>query len=393
MQDNEKLDLVLERFYQRFNKYNTKVLQKIGKAIKEIGEVSPSEVYQLGQELKYGMELDDLLEELARISGQSVLDIDTLLDRVAEENVDFAEKYYKAKNKEFVNYKNNEPLQRYVESIKQETYGTFKNLANSTNVGFTFKGADGKAVFRPFRDAYRDVIDEAVYNISSGVKDYQSAMRNVINQLADSGVKIHEESVAYRSGYNRRIDSSVRQNVLDGVRKVNIGVQEQIGSEIGADGVEVSSHFPCAEDHWQIDGRQFSKKRFEKINSTLDRPVGTYNCKHFVFSIILGIDEPQYSKNALFKIRQKNNETVEYEGKTYNKYEATQLQRKIETEVRRQKDRQIIARSSGDKDGIAKAQEKISQLTHKYNEFSNLAGLDTYKNRMSVTGYRRVKVK
>ena len=121
MQDNEKLDLVLERFYQRFNKYNTKVLKKIGEAIKKIGEVSPSEVYQLGQELKYGIELDDLLNELSRISGQSVLDVDRLLDRVAEENVDFAEKYYKAKNKEFVDYKNNEPLQRYVETIKQET--------------------------------------------------------------------------------------------------------------------------------------------------------------------------------------------------------------------------------------------------------------------------------
>lgn len=394
MQDNEKLDLILERFYQRFNKYNTKVLKKIGEAIKQIGEVSPSQAYQLGQELKYGIELDDLLEELAQLSGKSVLDVDRLLDRVAEENVDFAEKYYKAKNKKFVDYKNNEPLQRYVESIKQETYGTFKNLSNSTNVGFTFKSMDGKStIFRPFRDAYRNIIDEAVYNVSSGVKDYQSAMRSVINQLADSGVKIHEESVTYRSGYNRRIDSSVRQNVLDGVRKVNIGIQEQIGNEIGADGVEISVHFPCAEDHLDVQGRQYSKERFGKVNSNLDRPIGEYNCRHFIFSIIMGIDEPQYSKNALFKMRQRNNETVEYEGKTYNKYECTQVQRRLETAIRKQKDRQIIARSSGDKDGIAKAQQKISQLTQKYNDFSKTAGLQTYKNRLSVTGYRRVSTK
>lgn len=394
MQDNEKLDLVLERFYQRFNKYNTKVLKKIGEAIKKIGEVSPSEAYQLGQELKYGIELDQLLDELARLSGKSVLDVDRLLDRVAEENVDFAEKYYKAKNKEFVDYKNNEPLQRYVETIKQETYGTFKNLSNSTNIGFTFKSMDGKStIFRPFRDAYRNVIDEAVYNVTSGVKDYQSAMRTVINELADSGVKIHEESVTYRSGYNRRIDSSIRQSILEGVRKVNLGVQERIGDEIGADGVEVSSHFPCAEDHWIIDGRQYSKKRFEQVNANLDRPVGMFNCKHFIFSIILGIDEPQYSDNALFKMRQKDKETFEYEGKFYNKYEASQVQRKIETAIRKQKDRQIISRASGDKDGIAKAQQKISQLTHKYNEFSKTADLPTYKNRLSVTGYRRVSTK
>lgn len=393
MKDEKKLDLVLERFYQRFNKYNTKVLKKIGEAIKQIGEVSPSQAYQLGQELKYGIELDDLLEELAQISGKSVLDVDKLLDNVAKENVDFAEKYYEAKNKEFTPYEDNEELQRYVNTIKTETYGTFKNIAKSTNVGFTFKDKNDNAVFKPFKKAYRDIIDEAVYNVTSGVKDYQSAMRSSINAIADSGVKIHESSVQYKSGYNRRIDTSVRQNILEGVRKVNIGLQERIGDEIGADGVEISVHFPCAEDHLDIQGRQYSKEKFEKVNADLDRPIGTYNCRHFIFSIIMGVDEPQYTDNALFKIRQRNNETVEYEGKTYNKYEATQLQRQLETEIRKQKDRQIIGRASGDNIGIDKAQQKISALTQKYNEFSKLADLSTYKNRMSVTGYRRVKAK
>ena len=393
MKDNEKLELVLERFYQRFNKFNTKVLRKIGESIKEIGKVSPSEAYQLGQELKYGVMLDDLLKELSRISGQSVLDVDKLLDNVAKENVNFAEKYYEAKNKEFVPYEDNEELQRYVNTIKAETYGTFKNIAKPTSVGFTFKDKNDNTVFKPFKKAYRDLIDEAVYNVTTGVKDYQSAMRNTINGFADSGIKIHGAKVGYKNGYNRRIDTSVRQNILEGVRKVNIDLQERIGDEIGADGVEISVHFPCAEDHLDVQGRQYSKEKFEKVNADLDRPIGTYNCRHFIFSIIMGIDEPQYSDNALFKMRQRNNETVEYEGKTYNKYEATQLQRQLETEIRKQKDRQIIDRASGDNVGVDKAQQKISALTQKYNEFSKLADLSTYKNRMSVTGYRRVKAK
>lgn len=393
MKDNEKLDLILERFYQRFNKYNTKVLKKIGEAIKQIGEMPPSKAYQLGQQLKYGVELDNLLSELSKISGQSILDVKQLFDKVAEENVDFAEKYYKAKDKEFTEYKDNKPLQRYVKTIKKETYGTFKNLSKSTNVGFTFKDENNNTIFKPFKRAYRDLIDEAVYNVTTGVKDYQSAMRNTINDIADSGIKIHESSVKYKSGYNRRIDSSVRQNILEGVRQINLGVQERIGDEIGADGVEISVHFPCAEDHLDIQGRQYTKKAFEKMNANLDRPIGTYNCRHFIFSIVMGVDEQQYSDNALYKMRRRNNETIEYEGKIYNKYEATQLQRKIETAIRKQKDRQIIARASDDKEAITIAQQKISQLTQKYNEFSKTAGLDTYKNRLSVTGYRRVSTK
>ena len=83
---------------------------------------------------------------------------------------------------------------------------------------------------------------------------------------------------------------------------------------------------------------------------------------------------------------------IEYEGNKYTKYEATQVQRKLETAIRKEKDRQIIARASGDKDGVSIAQSNITTLTQKYNDFSRNAGLDTYKNRLSVANYKRVNV-
>ena len=393
MNDEKRLNAVLERFYNRFNKYNTKVLKTLGEAIKQFDGLTPSEAHKLAQELKYSTEIDQLLNELSRLSGKSLQEINELLDKVAKENVGFAEAYYEVKGKEFVPYKDNIQLKRYVETIKKETGETFKNLSKTRNIGFTFKDGADNTTFKPMKKTYRDLIDEAVYNVSSGVTDYQSAMRNTIKQLADSGIKVHEETTTYASGYNRRIDSSVRQNVLEGIRRVNIGVQERVGEELGADGVEISAHSPCAEDHLFINGRQFSKKEFEKINSNLERPVGEYNCRHFIFSIILGVNKPSFTGNQLRKIREDSLREVEYEGKKYTAYECTQIQRRLETEIRKQKDRQIIARSSGDKTEIANAQQKISQLTSKYNDFSQKAGLDTYKNRLVVSGYRRVSTK
>ena len=392
MKDEKKLDLVLERFYNRYNKFNTKVLETLGETIKQFDGLTPSQAHELAQTLKYNTEIDQLLNELSRLSGKSVQELDELFDKVAEENVGFAEEYYKIKGKDFIPYEENEQLRRYVETIKKETYGTFKNLSKSRNIGFTYK-QDDKVIFKPFKKAYRELIDEAVYKVSTGVSDYQSAMRNTIKQLADSGIKVHEETMTYKSGYNRRIDSSVRQNVLEGIRRINIGVQEQVGKEFGADGVEVSFHVPCAEDHWFINGQQYSKKEFAKINGDLDRPVGTLNCRHFVFSIVLGVNQPEYSQEYIRKMRQQSKEKIEYDGKKYTPYEATQVQRRLETEIRRQKDRQIIARSSGDKQEIANAQQKISQLTSKYKDFSNKAGLDVYKSRLSVAGYKRVSTK
>lgn len=393
MQDEEKLDKVLERFYNRYNKYNTKVLKKLGEAIKQFEGLTPSEAHKLGQGLKYNTDIEGLLQELSRLSGKSVQDIDELLDRVAKENTEFAKKYYEVRGKDYIPYEENDQLKRYVETIKKETNGTFKNLSKSRNIGFTFKDKNDRIIFKPMKKAYRDLIDEAVYNVSSGVIDYQSAMREVIRQLADSGVKVHESSTTYKSGYNRRIDSSVRQNVLEGIRQVNIGVQERVGEELGADGVEISAHVPCAEDHLDIQGKQYSNEKFEKINSNLDRPIGQYNCRHFIFSVILGVNEPSFSKNQLKNMKKDSLEKVSYKGKEYTKYEATQVQRKFETAIRQQKDRQIIARASGNMEEVGKAQQKISQLTSEYNNFSNTAGLDTYKNRLSVSGYRRIKAK
>ena len=392
MKDDKKLELLLERFYNRFNQYNTKVLEKLGEAIKKFDGVSPTTAHKIAQELKYGADMDDLMAELSKLSGKSIKDIEETFDLVAEENVAFAEVYAKAKNMEFVNYKDNEQLKRLVKGIAGETNATFKNLSRSRTIGFVLKDEKGKKTFKNLKETYRDLIDEAVFNVETGVSDYQSAMRGVMNQLADSGVKVHEEKVGYQSGYNRRIDSSVRQNVLTGVRKVNLSIQEQVGRDFGADGVEISAHSPCAEDHLSIQGKQFSNAEFKKLIASLARPIGEYNCRLFVFSIVLGVNQPSYSDKMLNQMNRESQSIIEYEGKTYTAYEATQVQRKLETAIRKQKDIQIIARASGDKDGVGMAQKNITSLTNKYNDFSKSAGLDTYKNRLTVSGYHRVSV-
>jgi hypothetical protein len=45
-----------------------------------------------------------------------------------------------------------------------------------------------------------------------------------------------------------------------------------------------------------------------------------------------------------------------------------QLQRKLELQVRKNKDIQILAKASGDMELVDESQKKIRQLTNKYNE-------------------------
>lgn len=388
--DNNKLKLAEERFYSRFEALNSEILQEFGKAISKFEGLSVSEAHKLAQQMKNGREIDKIMEDLEKASQLSRKDLEELLEIAAEENIEFANVYYEAKGMDKVSYKDSKQFQNIVKSVEKTTQGVFLNLSSTTAIKLLKDNGEG--YLKGIREAYEDVIDRCVLAVATGQMDYQKAMYDTIKQLSSSGVKKIFYDNEGKRAYARRLDSSVRMNILDGVRQVNIGIQEQVGKEFGADGVEVSHHVNCAPDHIHIDGQQFSKKKFEKINNNLTRPIASMNCRHFVFSIVLGVSSPLYTKKQLEEDRKNNEKGFEYEGKHYTLYEGEQLQRKIELAVRQQKDLQIIAKSSGDKDTISKAQSNITQLTQKYKELSKISGLPTKMDRMRVVGYQRVNV-
>lgn len=388
--DNNKLKLAEERFYSRFEALNSEILQEFGKTISKFEGLSVSEAHILAQQMKNGREIDKIMEDLEKASQLSRKDLEELLEIAAEENIEFANVYYEAKGMDKVSYKDSKQFQDIVKSVEKTTQGVFLNLSSTTAIKLLKDNGEG--YLKGIREAYEDVIDRCVLAVSTGQMNYQKAMYDTIKQLSSSGVKKIFYDNEGKRAYARRLDSSVRQNILEGVRQVNIGVQEQVGKEFGADGVEVSHHVNCAPDHIHIDGQQFSKKKFEKINNNLTRPVASMNCRHFVFSIVLGVSSPLYTKKQLEQDRKKNEKGFEYEGKHYTLYEGEQLQRKIELAVRQQKDLQIIAKASNDKDTISKSQSNITQLTQKYKELSKISGLPTKMDRMRVVGYQRVNV-
>ena len=164
-------------------------------------------------------------------------------------------------------------------------------------------------------------------------------------------------------------------------------------------------------DHADVQGRQFSNEEYKKLSDGevakdykgISRQLGhskngsyrhisEYNCYHKIFPIVLGVSKPEYTDKQLKEIQEKNEKGFEFEGKHYSNYEGTQLQRKIETEIRKAKDTQILARASEDNELVQESQARISLLTKKYNKLCQESGLQPKKIRMQVSGYRRIKV-
>lgn len=430
---NEELqEKLLSVFDKRFENYNTKVLEELGNVIKQFKNLTPSQAYELGQQLKYNTTIKDLLDELSKISGLSVKDLKAILEKVAKENIGFADVYYKARGLETPIYSENKALQRLVSSVYSISGAEFKNIAKST--GFRLLGDNGEPLLLNIDETYKYVIDKCVVAVSQGKETYQQSMRSTLKQLSSSGVR----KIEYESGYSRRLDTSIRMNVLDAVREVSNQSQMLFGEEFGYNAVEVSHHSNSAPDHsnndiengkFDIDGHQFVKLDilkeqikngiekeitlkdidevnhrvkckgkwhydFDYINNNLNRPVSTMSCYHYIFSIVLGVSRPQFTDKQLEEDKKKNNDGFEFEGKHYTFYEGEQLLNRIALEIRKSKDTQIMAKSSGDDDLILSSQTKITQLTTKYKQIVKVSGLpNKLASKGWVQGYRRISKK
>ena len=237
-------------------------------------------------------------------------------------------------------------------------------------------------------------MDRAVTEVQRGTSDYKAAIRRTIREAGQAGLRIVDSSrvVDYESGYSRRLDTAARMNVLDGMRHLNQSIMEEIGRQTGADGVEISAHMLCAEDHAPYQGRQFANDEFEQLQDSLARPFGEWNCKHSWWPILLGVSEPAYTPEQLQEYRDYSSEQVEIDGRTKSRYEWSQEMRRVETAVRQQKDVANLAKAAGDTTLRRQAQGRINALQDQYDRITQKTGLTPEEDRMSVSGFRRVKV-
>ena len=347
---------------------NQYVVERICKRIKQIGTITPSDAHRLKSAIEYaGADLQAIQKELERVTGLNAKELDRMFEDVAAENVDFANTYYKARGMEILkDYTENAALRSFVEAAKKTAADGVTNLSSTTMIGFK----SGKRVL-PLREYYIQTIDKAITFAQTGTVDYYTAMRSTVKEMARGGLR----RVTFDSGYSRRLDSQVRMNLLDGVRQLNMAMLEQTGKEFGADGVEISAHALCAPDHQHIQGRQYSLAEFERLNRSLERPIGELNCHHFTTPIVLGVSKPVYSASELREINKRSNAKVSYGGKTYTRYEASQRQRQLETAIRYAKDERDACVAAGDKLGATQARKKSAALTAEYKRFSEQAGL------------------
>ena len=410
MLSDEILDKLVERLVQRIEDVNIYALKDIARIIKELRSLRPSDVHKLIQIMQYGGDYKKIVQKLAEVNNVNEKEIYEIFDEVAKTDSQFAEQFYKYRNKNYISWRSNKELQDQVRAMAELTANEYRNLSRTLAFSRT---VNGKIQYTELSRVYQDIIDRGITAISQGKSTFDEEFRKTIKELSKSGIK----SVNWESGVVRRLDSAVRMNLKTGLRELHNENQRIIGRQIDADGVEITVHSNPAPDHQEAQGRQFSNEEYDKLQSTgyakdvngkeinlhrerirtkdyaeSFRPISQYNCYHYSFSIVLGVSKPLYSEEQLKEIIDRNNKGFEYEGKHYSMYQGTQLQRQIETAIRKEKDTQIMAKASGDNDLAQESQGKINQLMNKYVELSKISGLPTKMERIRVEGYKPVEI-
>lgn len=413
MLNEEYVNNLVDVLVRRIERVNTYTIKRIAEVLNELRDIPPSRAYDLAMILKYGGDFDKIVKELAKVTDLNEKEILEIFEQVAKKNLVFAKQFYEYRDMKYIPYEKNIALQEQVRAIAKITQDTYRNMSNS--LGFV-RIKNGRKVFTPLAKTYQEVIDEGVTALIQGKDSFNSALRNIVKELSKSGLK----TIDWESGYHRRLDSSVRMNLRGALRDYSIQLQEQFGEQFGADGIEVSVHDNPAPDHAHVQGHQFSinkydengnlieRGEFEKLQETgvakdykgkvIDihrqlkngdttedyRPIGQLNCYHYIYNIVLGVSKPQYSDKQLQDIIDENEKGFMLDGKHYTNYEGTQLQRKLETSIRKQKDRKIMAKTTGEKDEELLAEQKITELTNKYFELSQKSGLPTKLDRLHM---------
>lgn len=381
----EILDALPEELAELYRGLEDTLLTEICSRLKlrdELNEVTGQDIKALRA---HGIDLKEIEKAIRKTSGISETKLNKLLDDVVERN----QKYY-TELIDLAHITQPETLVDAAEvaAIRAQTLDTFRNLTAS--MGFLVD--NGRTMLPPAK-AYQWALDNATMQIQSGAINYNQAIKAAVKQLADSGLKV----VDYKSGHRDQIDVAARRAVMTGVSQICAKYTEQSAEYLETPYFEVSAHSGARDkpgpspwsSHKDWQGRVYSVRTGDIYPSIYDvcglgavDGLEGANCRHRRNVWVEGVSERTYTDEQLEHIDDGLGCT--FDGKTYTAYEASQMQRRVEREVRKLKREKAAYKAAGLREEEQAVNIRMRRLNAKYKAFSAAAGLPEQRERMKV---------
>ena len=379
------LDALPEELAELFQSLEDTLLDEICSRLKLADQLNEVTVQDIRALRSHGIDLKDIEKAIRKTTGISEKKLKELLDDVVERN----QKYY-TDLIDLAHVTQPESLvdAATADAIRRQTVDTFRNLTAS--MGFL---VDAGRTMLPPAKAYQWALDNATMQIQSGAINYNQAIRTAVKQLADSGLKV----VDYESGHRDQIDVAVRRAVMTGVNQICAKYTEQSAEYLETPYFEVSAHSGARDkpgpspwsSHKDWQGKVYSIRAgdiypniYEVCGLGAVDGLEGANCRHRRFPWVEGVSERTYTDKQLEHID--NGLGCTFDGKAYTAYEATQMQRRVEREVRKLKREKAAYRAAGLKGDAMALNTRLHRLSTKYKAFSAAAGLPEQPERIKV---------
>ena len=375
-------DAIADQIVDLYAQLNESIVEDVARRIMKTGTISESARWQLKQLQESGMLYDDVIAEISRINGQSQQEIQNLFRNAGIESVRNDNIFYKPTGNQVLRL--SDSALQVLNAGYQKCAGNLQNLTLTTA--------------NNAQQLYLDACNLAYLQVTSGAMDYGTAIRRAVQMASQQG-----SMVSYPSGHRDQLDVAVRRAVLTGVGQTVRQISVINANDMGCDLMEITAHAGArpSHAHWQGQIVSLSGRRgyltVRDIGYGDADGFGGINCRHDWYPFFEGISQRTYSPERLQELE---NHRIQIGDKSYTDYEVSQMQRRLERDIREKKRLVAGARASVDsapdeptkkqmQELFTNASVRLKKAEKKLDDFCKQTGFRKDNNRVWVNGFGR----
>jgi hypothetical protein len=373
MLDPNTLDSIPDVLVALYAQVEQDILSDMARRLMRYDYWIPASEHQRQKLREMGATQQEIIKQLSKLTGKSRDKIKQLMQQACDDALETDREYYRQHNKDVP-----AALSQEMKAILNAGYTSasklFKNLTKTT-------ASAGQTQFV-------DALDRAWLQVNSGAFDYTTAIRSAIKDLSRQG--LHAVNYPF-SGRSDTLEVAVRRAIVTGINQTAAQMQLQLAKETGNDLVETTAHAGARPSHVVWQGKVFSlsgkNPKYPDFYASTGYGTGAglcgWNCRHSFFPYFEGAGHA-YTSDRLRSYEDKN---ISYNGKQYTEYEAGQMQRYNERQIRRWK-REYVALEAAGLD-TAQAAVKLHSWQERQWDFLNQTELKIQGVRQEIVGFGR----
>lgn len=296
------------------------IIEEIATRIANFGYANTVVINNLKIAEEMGFLYQDIIRLVAEYNNTTIEEVNRIFYEAGEKSLKFDDQIYKENGLNPVPLKQSESIKQTMNATIIRTAGNLQNLCMTTA--------------STAQSQFYNAINMAYMETSTGVKSYTQAIVDEIKKLSKQGAVIE-----YPSGAKRSLESAIRTNVVTAVNQNCGKLQELRADEVGCDLMELSAYSGARPEHAKWQGKIVSRSGKRGYLSLRDIGYGEVtgfkgvNCHHDWYPYFEGSTRTYTNK----QLKDWQNEKVTYNGQQISVYDATQIQRKIERQIRQDK--------------------------------------------------------